>query len=109
MWIFMNDSFVSAVAITDKPNYLKVRARFRQDLERLFPDYEIHESTVTDYPFRCIVTKQEFADLMHQKIMDIDYYNFKDSARSRSRAKVYGHVWYEMFVAQKENLIKANG
>lgn len=109
MWIFMNDSFVSAVTIRDNPDSLKVRARFRQDLERLFPDKEILESTVTDYPFRCIVSKKEFADLMHDKIMNIDYGNFKDSARSRGRAKVYGEVWYEMLVAQQNSTIKQNG
>src|SRR5262245_796133 len=100
MWICFNDAFVSAVADPKKPGTLKVRARKRDHLERLFPHAEIHESTETDYRYRVFVRKRDFACLLVERAMDIDYGNFKDSVKDKGLHDLYAGFWHDHYAYQ---------
>jgi hypothetical protein len=93
MWICLNDAFVSAVADHKNPRMLKVRARKRQHLEKLFPGVKIQGSARTDYGWRVLVTKQAFAALVSQRIHGIDYDNFKDSVVDDKLHDLYADMW----------------
>lgn len=105
MWIFLNDAFISAVQHRDDPNMLVVRARFDQDLRRVFPNADINYSDDTDYPCRVFVTKDQFIEVMTSRMQNINYPNFKDSCISKGRAKVYMDIWYVMAMAQYRKLL----
>lgn len=103
MWVFCNDSFVSAVQHLDDPNLLVVRARVEGDLERFFerwggPKVEVERHEDRDYLFRTIVSKEQFATEMRWHIGGIDYPNFKDSiaANQQERHIAYLRVWAVM-------------
>lgn len=98
MWIFMNDSFVSAVEDKEDDRLLVIRARHRSDLEKLFQDREILETEDSDYRFRTWVAKSAFAGLIGEKIRNIDYGNFKNSIAKTDaeRKKAYTKVWVAM-------------
>lgn len=104
MWVFLNDAFVSAVQHRSDPGLLVVRARFAQDLNRLFPKAKVTSSDATDYRFRVIVKREEFAQVMFDRAMSIDYGNFKDSVPEKWRHDVYAGVWSVMWRAQSERL-----
>ena len=96
MWFCNNDGFISAVADSSDPtgNTLKVRARFRRDLEDIFPDKEIVEDAGTDYKYRVFITKQELAEIMYERILNIDYTNFKNSVARNDLHDLYDQFWW---------------
>jgi len=102
MWIFMSDSFLSVVENKDDPSLLHVRARKRDDLKLLFPKAHITKTPEGDYPFRCDVDRQDFAEVIVDQILDISYTNFKGSVRDGRRHDAYMDVWTAMRAWQRD-------
>ena len=96
-----------------------VRARVREDLERLLVihrravlrplDPEILALPHHDYPYRVIVTKQSWVTLAAILAGDIDYSNFKNAVTAKAdtqdegdaRHSLYMKVWSVMHGAEK--------
>jgi hypothetical protein len=95
MWICLNNAFISAVQDEGDANMLRIRARNRRHLETLFPKDKknILSRKDTDYRFRVFIPKAEFAALLAQKAMEIDYPNFKDSVRDSKLHDLYASFW----------------
>jgi hypothetical protein len=96
MWIFLNDSALSVVADRHDSRFLRVRARVRGDIERVFPNVKVRERRTSDYRFFSLVSREIVARVMAEIITDIDYDNFKDSVEEKDRSKAYFRVWWEM-------------
>ena len=96
MWIFLNDAFLSAVAHTEKPDHIHVRARVRGDIERVFAGADVLETPEGDYRFRADIERAEFARVLAEWAEAIDYPNFKGSVRERARHDAYMKVWQAM-------------
>ena len=92
MWICLNDAFVSVVA-SDKPNELKIRARKKEHLRKLFPLAEILTTDRTDYRFRVFVTKELFTKVLINRLEKIDYGNFKNSVKEDALHDLYLDFW----------------
>jgi len=106
MWVFNNNSFVSAVEHRSDPSMLVVRARAEGDLERFFIDgekitVEVHPER--DYLFRTIVEKSRFAKVLVQHALGISYPNFKGSIANgdEDRHDAYLNVWSAMYTFQR--------
>lgn len=98
MWICFNDGFISIVAnqnSTGKENELQIRARRRSDLRSIFPEKKILTTYESDYRYRIFCSKEEAAELMTQRIENIDYTNFKKSVQSSDLYSMYMKIWYE--------------
>lgn len=107
MWVFMNDSFFSAVEHEKNPNWVMVRARMEGDLERAFQvdSSEVIVTDESDYRFRISVTKDELnAAIMSYVTNYLNYTNFKGSIprNDKSRYKAYTGVWSEMLKYQED-------
>ena len=105
MWILMNDAMLSIVWHYDRPHELLVRARLAGDIERVFPQAKVIEGAGIDYRFRAVVPRQEVAEAMSRRLLDIDYGNFKASVHEPCRHDAYFKVWhtlYEMQNAQRK-------
>lgn len=102
MWIAMNDNFVSIVKHAYADDIYIVRARVREDLVNLFPlkKDDILETKDSDYRFRLFVTPKAVADIVSQRIMDIDYSNFKNSVIEDWRYAAYSKIWLTMMNVQ---------
>jgi neutral trehalase len=103
MWFCFNDGFVSAVVDNSDStgNTLKVRARFRRDLEDIFPDKKIVENAGTDYAYRVFVTKDELAEIVKDRILnDLNYGNFKNSVVRDDLHDLYEDFWWVGYKAQ---------
>lgn len=104
MWVAMNDSFVSIVQDNRDLNSVVVRARVEEDLENLFPEHsdEIVEMEDSDYRFRLFLDKVYVADQIRQRVLDIDYMNFKDSVEQSWRKIAYMKIWQIMYDVQQK-------
>lgn len=106
MWVFLNDAFFSIVEPSVDSNgsseELLVRARFREDLGRVFPNAVVEETEKRDYAFRALIKRTEVADALAAEVSRINYNNFKKSIslREKYRHDAYLGVWVEMYKAQ---------
>jgi hypothetical protein len=98
MWICFNDGFVSAVEDWNDKSMLRVRGRKREHLE--FLNKPIAENEGTDYKFRCMVPKAEFAELVKQRILNINYGNFKNSVGDPKLHDLYADFWELHYIYQ---------
>lgn len=94
MWISFNDAFISCVEDRGNADQLVVRARRRDALQRLFPDREVRVDGGADYRYRVFVSKSEFASVVVQRIMGINYWNFKGSVTSPDLYQLYESFWF---------------
>mgnify|MGYP003661265367 CR=1 FL=1 len=102
MWIVMNNSFVSVVQDRNFKDGVVVRARFPGDLDALFPEFKnnIIESANSDYRFRLFLNKTRVKDRISEKIMGINYDNFKNSVKENWRHDAYLKVWNIFYLLQ---------
>lgn len=102
MWIAMNDSFVSVVANRNDPKGVVVRARVKEDLVALFPLHanDIVEMTESDYRWRLFLDKKYVSTVIAERVMNIDYDNFKNSVPKIWRKRAYNNIWATMYNVQ---------
>lgn len=99
----MNDCFVSAVEDERNKELLVVRSRVRGDLERVIPGCKVFTTPTRDYLFRTFIEKEKFAKIVSERVLAIDYGNFKDSIEKSDteRSHAYMGVWTKMFYFQE--------
>jgi len=107
MWVFSKHGYFSAVEKPGcAPGELVIRARCKEDLERLKAatgtEAPILKKAGTDYPFRICMNREVWAKFLTGEAMSIDYPNFKDEVlfgkiesprRRKHRHDVYFNVW----------------
>ena len=110
MWIAMNDSFVSIVQDRNVPSRVAVRARVEEDLIALFPDHaqDIITTDDSDYRFRLFLDKSYVSKIVADRVLDIDYDNFKNSVFQKWRKQAYMDIWDVMFKVQNRFYPAAN-
>lgn len=109
MWMFTKFGFYSVV---QKPgeDCLTVRARVREDLDRLrsrgLPDLgETLDNAGTDYPYRAHVSHEAFGEALKNIALQLDYSNFKNALNRElgaRRADVCHNVWSELLELENE-------
>jgi hypothetical protein len=72
------------------------------DIEAVFPDAKVTEGAGTDYRFRAKVPREVVAKAMFDRVMALDYENFKSSVNNRKRHDAYMDVWDAMYRYQEE-------
>ena len=104
MWICANDGFVSAVEDRYDPTMLVVRARRREHLVAIFGELgeEFISMKDSDYKWRLWIPKAKFAGIITQRIMGIDYDNFKSSVGDDRLHTFYNRVWYNGLQMQND-------
>ena len=112
MWLFTVDGFYSAVEDQENPERIMVRARVREDLERMIGRLpvifgqdppEILAWTGSDYAFRIFVDRSIWACYVALAAYELDYTNFKAAAAIGSaRSRAYHAVWSRLSSWQAE-------
>jgi len=94
----MNDAFLSVVEHHDPAKYdlLTVRARRSADITNVFPTARVYTTPQRDYGYRAYVKRGAVAKVIAARITGIDYGNFKDSVKERSRHDAYLEIWTTM-------------
>lgn len=93
MWICCNDAFLSIVHKECGPDELLVRARRPGDIEKVFPEAKVKKSPGTDYLFRAVLPRALVAEAVAQRLMAVDYDNFKGSTKDRRLHDAYSAFW----------------
>lgn len=108
MWIFTTLGFFSVVAHRDDQATVLVRAPAREDLEALrnrhISGHHTLEWEGSDYRFRLVASRDDWAHVAREFAAGIDYSNFKDAVAERqgtSRARLYSPVWQTMFALEE--------
>jgi hypothetical protein len=101
MWVMSESGFVSAVTHWENPEIIVVRARDYESLLPLadFAEQVIQHTPENDYPIRCEVRREVFAEWLTQQALSMTYTNYKDRAyhtRGPSFAHALGDVWSTM-------------
>jgi hypothetical protein len=103
MWLFLNDAFLSIVQPPGPGRDLLVRARFRLDIETIFPRAKVTETPSRDYRYRATISREAVANAMADEVRRIAYGNFKGSVGDRKRHDDYLKVWGVMNAAQQRD------
>jgi hypothetical protein len=96
MWIMLNNAFLSIVESPQKqyPGILAVRARAKDDLERVFgAAIKVETIAGRDYAFRTFLPREQVAAAIQAAVLGINYGNFKDSVKENDRHSTYHRVW----------------
>jgi hypothetical protein len=93
MWIFLAEAFLSIVASPEEPDSLKIRGRFKGDIERIFPEAQVEAWAGTDYAYRATLPRARVAEAVSRAATEIKAVNFKGSVPERWRHDTYMDVW----------------
>jgi hypothetical protein len=99
----MSNCFISIVNDKDRPGFVKVRARKRSHLKAIFPRAKIIESKDSDYRFRTILPRESVAATIFDRIISIDYDNFKNSVKDDRLHSMYALWWQDHYRYQHED------
>lgn len=113
MWLFIPEGFFSIVTADEFGHELQVRARSRDDLERLRQAYlpslgELISLPGRDYPWRAFTTRQALTECLAKVVDALDYGNFKDTVARRlspTRTHTYHRVWEACTRIEQENAL----
>ena len=99
MWLFTTSGFISIVE--KDADHLVVRARDCLSLSPLAQSYdvEIRSTPAADYPYRLLLSKDQFKNYLHNQAGLINYKNFKSEVaitRSKAFANTLLKVWSAM-------------
>jgi hypothetical protein len=89
MWLCFNDGFISVVEYRHNREKLLIRSRHADILRSLFPTKRIIRNDARDYRYRVEATRAEFFPLIAERIMNIDYFNFKESVQDHELHRLY--------------------
>lgn len=113
MWLFTRYGFFSVTRSRQEPEKLQIRARAKEDLEKLvdfaggfgwYPGEhfsEIIETPAADYRYRMLCVPSQWAAMAEMLAFDIDYPNFKDEITDPKRHRLYAQVWGVMLALQR--------
>lgn len=113
MWLMLNDAYFSIVKPDARDRKAKdillVRARFEEDIPRVFPGHRVVKTPDRDYMFRTYVKAAVVKKALAAEVDRITYTNFKASVEEDWRHDGYQRVWGVMHSMQTRRHPKARG
>jgi len=106
VWVLTTRGFFSVVQDAADPSRVLVRARVREDLDRLgelLPHLEPWHDPEADYAWRALVDRSDWGYALGVIAAEIDYGNFKNAVAARqgqARAGLYQQVWAALYELQ---------
>lgn len=107
MWVFTVEGFYSVVKKDCAEDEVLVRSRQRADLvrlgEKLSLKVQIQEKAGTDYRFRTVLKKEQWAEYLADAALSLDYPNFKATVPKQDfrRHEAYLRCWEALFEWQE--------
>lgn len=104
MWVISQSGFVSLVQDRKDHSKVWIRARIKEDIAQMFPEYaaEIVTMPGADYLFRLIVPKEVASMAMWNAVADVDYDSHAKEVMNRrshpvkGRMQAYYKIWHAL-------------
>jgi len=101
VWVFTETGFLSAVCTERGSNKIKVRSRDLESLQTLVAQTgsDVIKTPNADYPYRVIISKDEFGVFLAKSLELMEYTNFKSQVyvtRGSDFAHALSSVWSTM-------------
>jgi hypothetical protein len=101
VWVFTETGFLSAVCTERGSNTIKVRSRDLESLQTLIEQTgsDVIKTPNADYPYRVIISKDEFGVFLAKSLELMEYTNFKSqvyATRGSAFAHALSSVWSTM-------------
>jgi hypothetical protein len=100
MWLTFSDAFLSIVSIPGDAANLKVRARRKGDIERIFKHcgaaVKVERTPGRDYLYRAVIPRDVVGAVVAEHVASISYPNFKNSVRDDRLHTACNRVWHVM-------------
>ncbi len=95
MWVFLPDAHLSIVQSDAESRVLQVRARFRGDIERVFPEADVAEDETSDYRFCASLARDRVAHALFNKVSHLHYASLVEEVPIEEdvRREAYTAVW----------------
>lgn len=93
MWLCLSDAFLSIVEPDSGSDFLRVRARRKGDIERIFPGVEVVRTPGRDYLYRAHIDRDVVAAVIANNVRGIDYGNFKNSVKNHRLHDAFASIW----------------
>ncbi len=75
---------------------LLVRARRKGDIEAVFTGFKARRTPGHDYPYRAVLQRTVVAEKVLERVLTMNYANFKGSVSDPDRHEAYFGVWARM-------------
>ena len=92
-----NTGFISIVAHRERPEDLLVWARRAGEIASDFPGADVQRTPEADYLFRSIISREKVAEVIAQRLQEIDYDNLKNSVGDTPLHDAYVDTWSTMY------------
>jgi hypothetical protein len=96
----LSDCFLSIVSDC-RSDELLIRARRKNDIQRVFPKAKVKRNTSADYLYRAVIPRKDVALALANAVDDINYGNFKNAVEDDALHAAYLKVWMTMAEMQK--------
>lgn len=92
MYVFTENAFLCIVAHGADERLLEVRAQFKGDIERTFPESEVAYNPGEDFPYATSVARDRVAERIALRVQHIGYRRFNPSSEEPWRQSLYQEV-----------------
>ena len=92
MYVFTENALLSILAHERDERLVEVRARFKGDIERTFPETEVGYTPSEDFPYSTSVSRDRAAERVALQVQHIGYRRFNPSSEEPWRQQLYQNV-----------------
>ena len=92
MYVFTENAFLSLVAHERDERLLEVRAQFKGDIERTFPESEVGYDPSAEFPYSTSVPRDRVAERIALRVQHIGYRRFNPNSEEPWRQEAYSQV-----------------
>lgn len=98
MWVFLRDSHLSITQHDSDGRLLRVEARIRGDIERVFPEADVAENDTADHRFSAAVSRDRVIQALGLRIGQVGYHDLVGALEDDDddRREAYITVWARM-------------
>lgn len=104
MYVFTENAFLCIVAHESDERLLEVRAKFRGDLERTFPEADVASAVDGDYPYSTSVSRERAAERIALRVDHIGYRSFNPTSEEPWRQAFYSDVESVIKMAHRDGI-----
>ena len=92
MYVFTENAFLCIQAHEQDERLLEVRAQFKGDIERTFPESEVAFTDGEDFPYATSVGRDRVAERIALRVQHIGYRRFNSASDEPWRQQFYSEV-----------------